>query len=591
MSGKDPRDWLTRFLYPFSKHLRKRVNDAWKNQHGTPPPWTPLGKRHAQAEQERARLLQSPPPIDGDARWMSVGEAKALATQAIKEDGPIDFITLGYVADEQASEWVPIVSPAPGHLLTIAATRAGKGAAQIVPNLVTYAGSMLVIDPKGENYAMTHKHRRRFSRVLRIDPFRVTEGWDAEAAFSKFNPMDFITDPSSARRLATALLGEPPSGDNLFWYQEAANLLTGILLHIVETAKTPTLGKFRGLLARPDAEMLKALKQGAKTTQQRVVRSAFNRFIGTEPKVRSGILSEINANTAIWDEPAMSETVSASHFDFAQMRGDVPLTVYIVLPFDKLHSHSAFLKLIVSQFYQSMIMPAPPPKLPVMCLIDEFPALGKMDELVKALGEIAGYGVRFWLFAQGVNQLKSIYPQDWETILAQCATQSYFGIADATSAETLSNQLGRRTIAYEIPSSGHSEAGQDPDAFAQSSTSVGASLHFTGVPLASPNEIRRHLGVGRPLQVVFQSGHDPIIARLSPWYEDAALREIVPDLRTAPVNLSSHPSYTVPKAPLRTSEEEAEIRAMLERIERETAWKGVPDGHEFGVRETNKDGT
>src|SRR5690606_29939830 len=145
---------------------------------------------------------------------------------------------------------------------------AGKGATQIVPNLLTYQGSMVIIDPKGENYAMTHAHRRKFSRVLRVDPFRVTEGWDAEAAFSKFNPMEFITDASAARRLARALLGEMPQGDNQFWYQEAANLLTGILLYVVEVSKTPTLGKFRDLVSKPEGDVLKILENAASTTQQ-----------------------------------------------------------------------------------------------------------------------------------------------------------------------------------------------------------------------------------------------------------------------------------------------------------------------------------
>lgn len=584
MSGKDPRGWLTKLLYPFNKTLRKQVNDTWQRQHGTPPPWTPQGQRYAHAEQERARLLRSPPPIAGDARWMSVGEAKALAMQAVQKDRPCDFIELGYVPDEQAQELIPVVSPAPGHLLTIAATRAGKGAAQIVPNLITYRGSMLVIDPKGENYAMTHKHRRCFSRVVRVDPFRVTEGWDAEAAFSKFNPMALVTDTSAARRLATALMGDAPYGDGRFWHQEALNFLTGLLLYNVETSARPSLGQFRSFMAHSEEDLLEILSAAAKTTKQPVVKAAFNRFVGKARKERSGVLSHVNAETALWDEPAMSETVSESHFDFAQMRGDYPLTVYVILPFDKLYTHSAFLKLFVAQFYQTMIMPAKPPKIPVLCLIDEFPALGRMDELVKSLGEVAGYGVRLWLFAQGLNQIKSLYPGDWQTILAQCATQSYFGVTDAITAQELSIALGRRTIAFEVPKNSHSQSGLDADAYPQNNTSIDVTLDFKGMPLASPHEIRRRLGVGRPLQVVFQSGHDPIAARLFPWYEDADLRKVVTDLRTAPLNPPSKPHSAIPKREPRELDEDG--KALLKRV---TEWKGVPEGHQFGIKDVKDD--
>lgn len=581
MSGGDPRDWLTKFLYPFSKSVREHLNRGWKNQAGTPPVWTPQGKRYAQAKAERRAMLASPPPLEGDARWMSLDEAKAIATHVTDPERDCDYLIMGYVPDEQSHELVPIVSPAPGHLLTIAATRSGKGAAQIVPNLVTYDGSMLVIDPKGENYAMTHAWRRKFSKVFRIDPFRVTEGWDAEAAYSKLNPLASVTDASAARRLATALLGDPPEGDNRFWYQEAANLLTGMLLHIIETSANPTLGKFRSVMGKTNEELHKILASGAETTKQTSVRSAFNRFLGHEERIRSGIMAQVNANTAIWDEPAMSETVSANHIDFSTMRGEFPVTVYVILPFDKLHSHSAFLKLVIALFYQSMIVPAPLPAIPTVCLIDEFPALGRMDELVKALGEITGYGVRFWLFAQGLNQLRSIYAKDWETILAQCATQSYFGITDNSTADELSKQLGKRTIAYEVPSSQYGEAGMDVHAFPQVNVSVGASLNFKGIPLATSNEIRRQFGVGRPLQVVFQSGHDPIMAALLPWYKVPDMQQVVTDLRTAAFNPPVKTHHDIPKRERHNPDNEARA-AFIEEMTRD---KGIPKKHKFGIQD------
>lgn len=577
MGGRDPRNLLQRILYAVSADARKSINQRWKMLHGTPPPWTVDGARYEANRRKYEAFVRNPPKVEGDARWMTDDELIRDFKETVDFDKPRDFITMGHVPIPKIDDTLPVVSHPPGHLLTIAATRAGKGAAQIVPNLITYRGSMLVIDPKGENYAMTHQHRRRFSRVLRIDPFHITEAYDGEAAFSKFNPLNFVHDASEARRMANVLMSELPENDSgAFWHREAVNFLAGLIQHICEVRDNPTIGQIRAFLSEDEKILRKRMGDIAKNTAIAGVARAFTRFIEKAEKERSGVLSTLNADLAIWDEPAMAETVQKSHFDFAEMKGDAPLTVYVVLPFDKLYSHKAFLRLFVMQFYQAMVQPAPAPKIPVLCLIDEFPALGEMDELVKALGEVAGYGVRFWLFAQGLNQLKSIYPKDWETILAQCATQSFFGIADHTTAQTLADFLGQETVLIEKPSLSHGESGIPGDG-GQSSTTVNNQLELKGVPLATPQEIRLHLGVGKRGQVVFQSGKPPVIAQLYPWFEIPELQKIVPDIRNVPVP----PKRTRARKPKEMTEDQKEAQRIYDEL---MEWKGTPPDHKFGFK-------
>jgi type IV secretion system protein VirD4 len=119
-----------------------------------------------------------------------------------------------------------------GHILTIAPTGSGKGISAVIPNLLDYPGSVLVLDLKGENYAVTAARRARFGPVLVLDPFRIT-GADSAAV----NPLDLL-DPASelcdadAATLAHLLVLPATEGDTAFWEDEAAALLAGLLLYV-----------------------------------------------------------------------------------------------------------------------------------------------------------------------------------------------------------------------------------------------------------------------------------------------------------------------------------------------------------------------
>jgi hypothetical protein len=82
-------------------------------------------------------------------------------------------------------------------VLTIASSRSGKGRSAIIPNLLVWPGSALVIDPKGTNAAVTAARRGhgggRVTQFLRqdvhiVDPFKIVPG----AAGACFNPMAAI---------------------------------------------------------------------------------------------------------------------------------------------------------------------------------------------------------------------------------------------------------------------------------------------------------------------------------------------------------------------------------------------------------------
>lgn len=212
---------LSRLMYAVSKSYRKGMDETWQERRGTPPPWTSVGRQYQSALDTQDALVANPPPIHGDARFMTGLEIIDLNTEAVEANknsslgSRVLFLGRG-VDPADGKDYGYALSSPPGHLLTVAATRSGKGQSQIVPNLLRYGGSMLVIDPKGENYAMTHEKRRTFGRVIRIDPFGVTDAIDPVNTYSGFNPMEFVEGESEAKRLATVILGEGPGGEAQF---------------------------------------------------------------------------------------------------------------------------------------------------------------------------------------------------------------------------------------------------------------------------------------------------------------------------------------------------------------------------------------
>lgn len=581
----DPRGFFTKVLYAFNDDYRAMVNREWQTRHGTPPPWTAAGQRYLADLERYNELLSNPPKLHGDAQWMSRTQAQELAIAGAPKDGIGSNVAfyLGNAVDMEKMEiHSTAVSMPPGHVLTVAATRAGKGAAQIIPNLVAYGGSMLVIDPKGENYALTHAHRRKLGRVVRIDPFRVTEKDDKQSAFSCFNPVMTIEDSDDARSLAENLLGDRPEGEAQFFYDEAMAFLTPILLFVAQSPE-PTMRSVRHICCLPndppitgdgDSELKRALKDIIHSANSPVIINALRAFLGKHDRLQSSILSTVTAATAIWDEPKIDATVSDHHFDLEMLKKG-KLTVYVILPFDKIRTYRSFLRMFVGLFYRAMQRDPTPPDVPVACLIDEFPALGQMNEIVGALAEIAGYGVRFWLFVQGLAQLKSIYPKNYELILSQCATKSVFGVTDGETAEWLSKEVGNTTVAVGAPTLGNSGGGVDAKGYPTGGANTGRSIHFAGKPLLSPAEIREEFGVGgdmknrKRFQVVFLSGYPPLIATLEPWFTN----ELLTDLLTVPQSLPAALPAPTPS----------------ENTEAPPWWTGIPSDYQYGVKVKDDD--
>jgi type IV secretory pathway TraG/TraD family ATPase VirD4 len=468
-----------------------------------------------------------------------------------------------------------------GHLLTIAPTRSGKGAAHIVPNLLLYAGSCLVIDIKGENYDITAAHRARMfdgARIIRFAPF--------EPNTDTYNPIDFIRvgqsgQPSDdtfddARLLAEMLI--PTGVREEFWDIEARNLLTMLLYHVAVnypgSRGERNMASVAHLLFRPSDEVsldpankgrgldlsLAEIAEDATDLDLPVLKALHSAFVEHEPKVRSGIVSTCRSRMQVWLSPNLQRATAHSSFQFSELKASMcrpvdenpaPTTIYVVIPPEYLSEYRPILRVMAGLAAVELTRPASwakqpgyraAPPCPVLLLLDEFPSLGAIRPIANGLAYLAGYGVQVWTFAQSLGQLKDLYGENWTTFAANAAAISYFGVTDTDLAELISRQLGTTAEyahAYQTTSESVSESegissNQSSSSsfsrdYTQSSSDSSGTSSSTSTSRTTQNNVRYKQdpvasvadirALPRDVQIVLMRNKRPILATLLPYWK------------------------------------------------------------------------
>jgi type IV secretion system protein VirD4 len=408
----------------------------------------------------------------------------------------------------------------PGHVLTVAPTRSGKGVSCVIPNLLDYPGSVVVTDPKGENYAVTARWRRAEGHAVHaLDPFDVVGGT------ASYNPMELV-DPASpdvaddARLLADMLiLPEGREGEQAFWNEEARALLTGLMLHVAASAPPElcTLTHVRRLLTLPPdaAQQLLADMRLSEACHGLVARAAA-RLLQKAERERSGVVSTAQSHTHFLDSPRMARALGASSLDFGSLKRD-RVSVYLILPAERLDGYARWLRLMIACGLLATSRTQGQPEERVLFLLDEFAHLRRMHPVQRDIGLAGGYGVRFWLVLQDLSQLRSTYSDTWPTFLANCDVLQAFGTNDWDTAEYLSKMTGETTVRVtsENRSTGVSH-GMHPHRQYGNAISSAES----GRRLLLPDEVRRLPGWW---QLLFVKGSEPLLVRRVSYLADPIL--------------------------------------------------------------------
>lgn len=464
-----------------------------------------------------------------------------------------------FVTDDNAP--LPLHYDGNRHLLTVAPTRSGKGVSSIIPNLLTYEGSALVIDPKGENAMITAARRGAGDAengieglgqdIFVLDPWGIT---GIESA--SFNPLDWLQadDPDvneNARMLADAIITERGGGADPFWSEESKSLLMGIMLHVAlsrSEAEHRHLGRVRDILVM-GTTAFKAVMEDMAGSDNPIISSTAMRTSSKDAKLRNNVMASVQSHTHFLDSPRIRKNLEKSDFKFEDLKTEKQ-TVYLVLPADRLESFGAWLRLMVQQ---AITMNARnihiKPEKPILFLLDEMPALGKLAAVEQAYGLMAGFGIQLWGIVQDFSQLENVYGEGWETFLGNAGVIQYFGSRDLKTADYFSKLCGVATV--EKKSFSNTIANTFGTSFSwgsssSSTTSDGSSSYTSGTNTSSgTNEstsesnamsrdvVQRQLAYTDELmtlkgdsELVFIENHNPIKGRKVRWYNDPMLSKV-----------------------------------------------------------------
>lgn len=331
------------------------------------------------------------------------------------------------------------------HVTMIAGSRAGKGRDFIIPNLAHWQGSVIAYDPSGELVAETATYREQVlgQKIIVLDPFGITD-----RKSDTWNPMaeiDFDHDPLAVdkRHLLAESLHHEQSPDP-FWMHAPRKMLASVIGYVGTRSimENCNLSMVRDLLMTSEPKAL-----WLAMSQNDALGGVLKRF-GEANEHRH--LEELNstmelARTAMkWlDSPVMAEFASSSTFSMRELK-EGKVTIYIVMPAAMGQTYAAWLRTLFNSAFDVMQDNSiSKPDKDVLFLMDEFPLLGHMERIKRAAGEAAKFGVRLFIAAQDVTQLKEHYGASWETFIANAGLLIMFANNDLETQTYLSSRLGK----------------------------------------------------------------------------------------------------------------------------------------------------
>lgn len=348
-------------------------------------------------------------------------------------------------AEQAIAGEVPILYGEDRHLVTIAPTGAGKGRGVIIPNLLRFEGSVIVIDPKGETWHVTARRRKEMGQEVRLlDPFgAVSKRTDSLNPFDLFDRPGALLD-ADAEMLASLLAGDVGFHKEPFWDNWGRSLMAGVIAAVAETAPKSErhFGKVREILMSDDAVYNLAALIENHDDLNRLSKQNISSFLPITEQTRSGILSTAQSYLKVVNSDSALRSLSKSTISLDSVRKGDPMTIYIVIPPDKLESHGALLRLWVGALMLTVMGRKRRPKRSTLFLLDECAQLGEFGPLRQSMTLLRGYGLQVWPFFQDLSQLQRLYPKDWRTIFNNAGVFQLFGVANHLMAKESSDLIG-----------------------------------------------------------------------------------------------------------------------------------------------------
>ncbi|ESW94548.1 conjugal transfer protein TraG [Mesorhizobium sp. LSJC268A00] len=444
----------------------------------------------------------------GSARWADKQEVKA--TGLLGSDG----VVLGRF------DGAYLRHDGPEHVLCFAPTRSGKGVGLVVPSLLTWPSSAVVHDIKGENWQLTAGFRARHGRVLLFDP--------TNPKSSSYNPLLEVRrgewEVRDVQNIADILVDPEGSLERRnHWEKTSHALLVGAILHVLYAEPDKTLAGVAGFLSDPKRPIESTLSAMMKTAHlgdagpHPVIASAARELLNKSDNERSGVLSTAMSFLGLYRDPVVAEVTRRCDWRISDLVDDKhPTTLYLVVPPSDINRTKPLIRLILNQIgrrlTEDLQVRAKGHRL--LLMLDEFPALGRLDFFESALAFMAGYGLKSFLIAQSLNQIERAYGAN-NSILDSCHVRVSFATNDERTAKRVSDALGTATEMRAMRNyAGH-----------RLSPWLGhlmVSRSETARPLLTPGEVMQLPATD---EIVMVAGAPPIRAKKARYHEDARFQE------------------------------------------------------------------
>ena len=405
----------------------------------------------------------------------------------------------------------------PEHVMAFAPTRSGKGVGLVVPTLLSWSGSAVIHDIKGENWTLTAGWRARFSHCLLFNP--------TDARSAAYNPLlevrrgmhevrdvqniaDILVDPEGALERRS------------HWEKTSHALLVGAILHVLYAGADKTLRGVANFLSDPACPFEVTLHRMLATkhlgdSPHGVVASAAREVLNKSENERSGVLSTAMSFLGLYRDPTVAEVTSRCDWRIADLiSAEHPVSLYLVVPPSDISRTKPLIRLILNQVGRRLTESLDGSdgierRHKLLLMLDEFPALGRLDFFESALAFMAGYGLRAFLIAQSLNQIDKAYGPN-HSILDNCHDRIAFATNDERTAKRVSEALGTATeLRAQRNYAGHR--------LAPWLGHLMVSRQETARPLLTPGEVMQ---LPPEDEVVMVSGHPPIKAKKLRYYLD-----------------------------------------------------------------------
>ncbi|MBL27694.1 MAG: conjugal transfer protein TraG, partial [Rhodospirillaceae bacterium] len=409
----------------------------------------------------------------------------------------------------------------PEHVMAFAPTRSGKGVGVVIPTLLSWTGSAVIHDIKGENWQLTAGWRQRFSHCLLFNP--------TDPRSARYNPLlEVRKGPYEVRDVQNIadILVDPEGAleRRNHWEKTSHSLLVGAILHVLYAEEEKTLARVASFLSDPRRSFEHTLRAMMATNHlgtpqspvvHPVVAQAAREVLNKSDNERSGVLSTAMSFLGLYRDPTVAATTAACDWRIADLvDAGRPVSLYLVIPPSDISRTKPLVRLVLNQIGRRLTErlegdPAKRRKHQLLMMLDEFPALGRLDFFETALAFMAGYGIRAYLIAQSLNQISKAYGEN-NAILDNCHVRIAFSSNDERTAKRISDALGTATeLRAQRNYAGHR--------LAPWLSHVMVSRQETARPLLTPGEVMQ---LPPADELVLVSGLPPIRAKKLRYYED-----------------------------------------------------------------------